>query len=66
MASKRHIRRKQCGGKKRFESHGEAHGIMHSLISSGNKRGGWLHVYFCKFCKGYHFGHAPGSGLKRS
>lgn len=64
MASKRRIRRRQCSGKKRFKTSGEAHGTMYSLIQSGNKRGGWLHVCFCKFCHGYHFGHAPSTPLR--
>jgi hypothetical protein len=60
MASKRHKRRQQCGHKQRFATHVMANDAMHSLIRSGKKRGGWLHIYFCTFCHGYHFGHAPG------
>ena len=59
MASKRKIRRRQCTGKQRFESHGDASNAMHNLIRRGRKRGGYLHVYKCQFCNGYHFGHAP-------
>lgn len=58
MASKRRIRRRQCSNKKRFATHVLASEAMHSLIHSGKKRGGWLHIYSCKFCKGWHFGHA--------
>jgi hypothetical protein len=57
MASKRRIRRRQCSGKKRYATHQEAEGIMFKVIHSGKKRGGWLHVYSCRFCGGYHFGH---------
>lgn len=61
MASKRRIRRKQCGRKKRFDNHDLAMDAMHSLIRSGKKDGGFLHIYSCRFCGGYHFGHAAGS-----
>lgn len=57
MASKRRIRRRQCSGKRRFASHDEANAAMQRLIRSGKKDGGWLHIYGCKFCKGWHFGH---------
>lgn len=63
MASKRRIRRKQCGKKKRFATQQLANDAMYSLIQSGKNRGGWLHVYSCRFCNGYHFGH---TALKRS
>lgn len=61
MASKRHIRRKQCESKRRFPDHDSANSAMRLLIFSGKKNGGYLHVYKCCFCRGYHFGHAPGS-----
>lgn len=57
MASKRRIRRKQCTGKKRFATSGEAADVMFSVIRNNRKKGGWLHVYSCRFCGGYHFGH---------
>ncbi|MDA8428928.1 MAG: hypothetical protein M0T70_06695 [Geobacteraceae bacterium] len=60
MASKRNIRRRQCGRKMRFESHDLAMNAMYSVIRAGKKRGGFLHVYRCRFCSGYHFGHAVG------
>ena len=59
MASKRRIRRKSCEGKRRFTNSTEALNAVHSVIRNGRKRGGWLNVYKCQFCKGYHFGHAP-------
>ena len=58
MASKRRIRRRQCGSKRRYASSAEALGEMHDVIRKGKKRGGYLHVYRCRFCNGYHFGHA--------
>jgi len=60
MASKRRIRRKQCGSKRRFETRYLAMDCMHSLIRAGKTRGGYLQVYICKFCGGFHFGHAIG------
>jgi hypothetical protein len=60
MASKRRLRRKQCGTKRRYESHIDANEVMMQIIRSGRKRGGWLHVYKCRFCHGWHFGHAMG------
>lgn len=39
---------------------------MKKVIFSGNKRGGWLHVYLCRFCKGYHFGHAIKQGANHA
>lgn len=59
MASKRRIRRRQCGGKRRHETAAAAEKAMRSVIFSGYRRGGWLQVYKCRFCNGYHFGHAP-------
>jgi hypothetical protein len=58
VASKRRIRRKQCSKKNRFDTRELAHAAMHRLLRSGSKHGGWLHVYPCRFCNGYHFGHA--------
>lgn len=58
MASKRHIRRRQCENKQRFATHALADTAMKSVIFAGKKRGGWLHIYKCCFCNGYHFGHA--------
>jgi hypothetical protein len=59
MASKRHQRRKQCGRKRRFSSHQLAADAMHALIRSGKKHG-YLNIYSCQFCNGWHFGHAIG------
>lgn len=59
MASKRRIRRRQCDGKKRYATPAEAMVQMQDVIRNGRKKGGWLNVYRCRFCRGYHFGHAP-------
>lgn len=58
MASKRHIRRRQCGRKRRYQSPDQATAAMHAVIRAKKTRGGFLHVYCCRFCRGYHFGHA--------
>lgn len=63
MASKRRLRRKQCGHKRRYENHDQATVAMHQIIQAGKKRGGWLRVYRCRFCNGYHFGHAMKQGV---
>lgn len=60
MASKRRIRRKQCGRKMRFKTYDLAANVMYSLIRSDKMRGGFLQVYGCRFCGGFHFGHAVG------
>ncbi len=59
MASKRRIRRKSCSYKVRYATRPEAEHVMNQVIHSGHRRGGWLHVYPCQFCNGFHFGHAP-------
>lgn len=59
MASKRRIRRKQCSNKRRYATRLEAEGTMKEVIRKGKKHGGWLNVYSCRFCGGFHFGHAP-------
>lgn len=58
MSSKRHIRRRGCEGKQRHTTHGRAAAHIRSLRASHNYRPEWLQVYRCKFCKGYHVGHA--------
>ena len=60
MASKRSIRRKQCGHKQRFADSASARAVMLQVIYSKNFNGGRMNVYRCRFCAGYHFGHAPG------
>ena len=57
MASKRHIRRKQCGKKRRFTTRGECETAMHLAIKAGLKRGRSFNCYHCSFCGGFHFGH---------
>lgn len=56
MASKRHIRRKQCEGKLRFPDQIAAE--RHARRNSRAHRT-WLTAYHCSFCSGYHVGHPP-------
>lgn len=58
MSSLRRLRRKACDGKQRHESHDRAAAHIKSLRHAFGHDGTWLRVYKCKFCKGYHVGHA--------
>ena len=66
MSSKRRLRRKSCTGKKPYPTAADAQAAVHHLVRSGHTRGGFLHVYKCKFAKHYHVGHAPGSSRIRT
>lgn len=57
MASKRHARRRQCEGKKRYADAASAQRIA-AKMARRNADGWWLNVYKCPFCKAYHVGHA--------
>ena len=58
MASKRAIRRRACTGKVR---HPDAAGARVALGKLFKRAGytGHMNVYRCRFCNGYHIGHAP-------
>jgi len=56
MASKRHVRRKSCTGKIKYESKEDA--VIKTIIIK-RKTGEKLNAYKCKFCKRYHIGHKP-------
>jgi hypothetical protein len=56
MASKRRLRRKSCGSKRRFNTYQEAASAMVRMKIRTKTRDD-LHTYACKFCGGYHFGH---------
>ena len=47
MSSKRHTRRKQCEGKRRYAD----------AAAAAKFAFGKLHVYHCQFCGGYRVGH---------
>jgi hypothetical protein len=59
MSSKRAIRRKACKGKVRHESIKEG---TKAIIALRRDKGhsGMMNCYKCKFCGGYHIGHAGG------
>lgn len=59
MASKRHLRRKQCEGKAR---HTTAAGAFIAIRKLHQKHGhrGQMGVYRCPHCGKYHIGHQPG------
>jgi hypothetical protein len=57
MASKRHLRRKQCEGKRAFalEADARAHAIHRSRVSRS-----YIVAYHCRFCHLWHVGHPNG------
>ena len=58
MSSKRRLRRKVCGNKNRYVSTNAARDTIGKLKRQG-KLNGIVNIYKCKFCKGWHLGHAP-------
>lgn len=58
MASKRRIRRKQCGSKQRHRTQAEAVSHIIGLRCKGER--GNMQAYRCGFCHGYHVGHSGG------
>ena len=56
MASKRHVRRKQCEGKLKFPDQPAA---QRAAASHMKTYGQWMTGYRCKFCNGFHIGHPP-------
>ena len=57
MASKRHKRRRGCEGKQRHTDRATALQHLRHLARAGHA---WmLNIYHCRFCKGWHVGHAP-------
>lgn len=59
MASKRAIRRKACGKKKRYATPEDA-----KKVAWRTYRG--LRPYKCEFCGQFHLGHVPGKVRRRS
>lgn len=55
MSSKRQIRRKQCEGKIRHTTQVGAYIALKNTPRDGKR----MNVYRCKFCRGWHIGHAP-------
>lgn len=56
MASKRHLRRKSCDGKKKYPNSAIA---SNAAFARGRISKSWIIPYRCKFCGGYHIGHPP-------
>lgn len=57
MASKRRIRRKSCDGKIRYDT-ADAASKGRSSLNRAKGYQGFMNVYRCSFCGGYHIGHA--------
>ena len=57
MSSKRALRRKACDGKVR---HADAAAAMLARAGLNRNKGyqGTMNIYRCRFCRGYHIGHA--------
>jgi hypothetical protein len=56
MASKRQVRRRECGDKKRYASSADAVAAAGRI---GRAKGEKLVAYRCRFCRQYHIGHPP-------
>ncbi len=59
MASLRRLRRKACTGKIRHATALDAFTHIRALHRKQVWQG-HLNAYKCRFCNGYHVGHAPG------
>ena len=59
MASKRQIRRKECGNKHKYDTHDQANFVREHYYKCK------LSVYKCKWCGGFHIGHTPYSVRKK-
>lgn len=57
MSSKRRLRRRQCEGKRRFPDV-ESATLRRRYLQRKNDDGRPMNIYLCKFCGGYHVGHA--------
>jgi hypothetical protein len=58
MSSKRHLRRRQCEGKKRHASY--QHAMIHLCKLKQTFGDGGQIPYRCQFCGGWHVGHPIG------
>ena len=56
MASKRAIRRKECGSKIKYQTEQDAKYVAWRL---GQRNGTQYTQYRCKHCHSYHVGHTP-------
>jgi cytochrome c5 len=55
MASKRHIRRKACGNKVRYDKKS----AKQAAYFAKRRTGDFIVAYHCQYCGGYHIGHVP-------
>lgn len=55
MTSKRRLRRKECGKKRRFSTIDEAQDIANVAWARGIR----IRAYACHWCNGFHVGHMP-------
>ena len=62
MSSKRRLRRQSCEGKDRYPNMDVA--SRYAKIAC-KRAHGWIVPYHCRFCGGYHIGHAT-PAAKRS
>ena len=58
MASKRRLRRRACGSKRRYLTERDARAAISSLRHHTGQAD-LLTTYRCDFCNGFHFGHPP-------
>lgn len=56
MASKRHLRRKACSGKVRYQTDQDA---RRAAAAACRRTQDWIVHYKCRFCGGIHIGHPP-------
>lgn len=60
MASKRRLRRRACGTKRKFATQALASDeIRRRIRVTKGEMGGRLAPYHCEFCGQYHIGHPP-------
>lgn len=64
MASKRHVRRNTCDGKRAHQTVEDARVAMGKLYRKQIFRQ-MLNVYRCPFCAHFHVGHPPRKKKKR-
>ena len=60
MASRRRLRLKECLRKVRYATEAEARQALHHARRRGRVEG-ITNTYRCKWCGGFHWGHARGS-----
>jgi hypothetical protein len=58
LASKRHLRRRSCEDKVRFESLASASAALRRAYRREYRAP--MTTYRCKFCGGWHYGRIPG------